>query len=127
MAKKERKKQLENEYAEQMAATLELERRELKLEGQRLARERYRKDLCSDSEGQHRQYATRLLQQYSKYLAKISSDIIIYHTAEIDEQLQRKAESISKLLEEYNTITEKVAVETQQIGQYLTVVSDREY
>ena len=125
LAKKEREKQLENEYAAQMAATLERERSELKIKGQRLARERYSKDLCCDAEGQHRQYATRLLQQYSKCLAKISSDIIIYHTAEIDEQLKRKAESISMLLEQRNAIADKLAVETQQITQYLTVGLDR--
>ncbi len=127
LAKKEREKQLKSEYADQMAASLERERRELKIEGERLALERYSKDLCYDAEGQYSQYSAKLFQQYGQYLAKVSSDIIIYHTAEIDKELQRKAESIALLLEQRNTIADRLAVEKQQIDQYLTVVVDREH
>lgn len=126
LAKIEREKQLKSEYADQMAASLERELRELKIEGQRLARERYSKELCYDAEVQYSQYSARLFQQYSQYLAKISSDIIIYHTAEIEKQLQRKTESIAFLLEQRNSIEDRLAVEKQQIDQYLTVVADRE-
>lgn len=123
LARKEREKQLQSEYVDQLAALLEKERRTLTIEGQRLARERYSKDLCCDASHHYNQYSTGLIQRYSQYLKKISSDIIIYHTAEIEKQLQRQAEGIALFLEQRDTIADKLSVEKQQIQQYLTVVA----